>query len=444
MKVKIDKYPGLSIGKNGGLCFGGADLVKLAQQHGTPLWVMSEDVLRQSLQGIKSAFEKAYPDVAPVFATKAMSVKAVLKIAVQEGFGLDVASPGELFGGRASGCAAANMFLHGNFKKQEELEEALAAGVGRIVVDSFDEIEILDRVAGRMKKKAAVIMRANPGVEAHTFEQVKTGQLDSKFGLPVETGDALEGVRRILSKKNLVFKGIHLHIGSQILDPDPFHVAACRAMDFVVELKRSLGADVDDLDLGGGYPVRYASDHPLPPPAHFARAICSAVKASCKEHGLRRPRLIVEPGRAVVGPSALTLYTVGPVKHIPGVRDYVSIDGGLSDNPRPVMYGSVYEVLLANRPGAAGAMKTYRISGRHCETDTMFDNVLLPSPVYGDTLAVLTTGAYNHALSSNYNKFPRPAMVLVSKGKADVILRRETVDELYSHDEIPERLKKKK
>lgn len=441
MKVKIDKYPALEIGKNGKLHFGGADLTRLAKEFGTPLYVVSEDVLRDSMRGVRDSFAKIWPDTLAVYATKAMSVKAVLKIAVQEGFWLDVASAGELHGAKSAGCPMANVLLHGNFKKAEELEQAVAAGVGRIVVDSYEEIETLAGIAAAAGKKVKVLMRSNPGVEAHTFECLKTGMLDSKFGFPIETGDAMRAVKKILSKKNLAFMGIHQHIGSQILDPEPFNIAAGRAMDFIASIKRETGADVKELDLGGGLPVRYNSEHPLPAPRLFANAVCSAVKAGCKEHGLVRPRLMIEPGRSIVGMACVTLYTVGPVKNIPDVRNYVAIDGGLSDNPRPVMYGATYEVLLANRPRPVPSMKTYRIVGRHCETDTMFDNIQLPPPAQGDTLAVLTTGAYNHSLANNYNKFTRPAMVLVSGKRAELIVSRENVEELYAHDIIPARLR---
>lgn len=437
MKVKVEKYPGLSIGNNGHLCFSGADCVRLAKQFGTPLYVISEDVFRDTCRAQRAAFEKHCPDAHISFSTKALTALALMRIAVQEGLGLDASSPGELFGALKAGCKPENTILHGNFKKAEDLEFALGKKVGRIVVDSFEEIEELDAVARRMKVRARVQVRVNPGVEAHTFELLKVGMLDSKFGLPLQNGDALEAVRRILKKKNLDFMGVHYHIGSQILDPSPFRIAAERAMEFLLALRREAGATVRELNIGGGLPVRYDSRHPMPTPEQFARQVCGTVKKMAKDNGLDMPRIILEPGRSVAGPAGITLYTVGPVKHIPGIRDYVTVDGGLSDNVRPGLYGATYDGLLANKAASAARMKPFRVCGRHCETDTLFQSLHLPDPAYGDILAVLSTGAYNYSMSSNYNKFPRPAMVAVSKGKARLIMERETYADLYRKD-LPE------
>jgi diaminopimelate decarboxylase len=437
VKVKVEKYPGLCIGNNGNLKFSGADCVRLAKTFGTPLYVISEDIFRDMCRTQRAAFEKHCPNAHISFSTKALPVVALMRVAVQEGLGLDASSPGELFGALKAGCKPENTILHGNFKKQEDLAFALEHKVGRIVIDSFEEIEILDKVARKLKVKARVQVRVNPGVEAHTFELLKVGMLDSKFGLPLENGDALEAVRRIMKKKNLDFMGVHYHIGSQILDPVPFRVAAERAMNFLHVLHRDLNATVRELNIGGGLPVRYDSQHPMPTPAQFASQVCGTVKQMTKDFGLDVPRIILEPGRSVAGPAGITLYTVGPVKHIPGIRDYVTVDGGLSDNVRPGLYGATYDGLLANKAQAKGRMKSFRVCGRHCETDTLFQALPLPDPQYGDILAVLSTGAYNYAMSSNYNKFPRPAMVAVSKGKARLIMERETYADLYKKD-VPE------
>lgn len=434
MKVSPEKYPGLSINRRGHLEFGGADLIALAKKFGTPLYVISEDVLRQSCRERRQAFEKHYPDAHISFSTKALTIKAALRIAVEEGLGLDASSPGELYGAMSVGCPMENTILHGNFKKEEDLRFALEHGVGRIVIDSFEEIETLDRVARGMKLRARVQVRVNPGVEAHTFEMLKVGMLDSKFGLPLENGDAFAAVGRILKKKNLEFMGVHYHIGSQIFETEPFVISAERAMDFLLKIKTELGSDVRELNIGGGLPVRYDSKHPMPAPEKFARAVCGVIKARCKAHGLPLPRVILEPGRSVAGPAGITLYTIGPVKTIPGIRRYAAVDGGLSDNPRPGLYGATYEVLLARDPKPAGRVAAYRVCGRHCESDVLFDNAPLPDPKYGDILAVMSTGAYNHSMSSNYNKFPRPAMVMVKGGRAKEILRRQTYEDLYIHD----------
>ena len=434
MTVKVEKYPGLSVGDNGHLQFSGADCVSLAKKFGTPLYVISEDVLRDTCRIQRAAFEKYFPDAHISFSTKALPAVAVMRIAVQEGLGLDASSPGELFGALKAGCDPENTILHGNFKKTEDLVFALENRVGRIVIDSFEEIEALDKVARAMKTTARVQVRVNPGVEAHTFEMLKVGMLDSKFGLPLENNDALNAVARIVKKKHLEFMGIHYHIGSQILDPVPFRVSAERAMNFLHKLHQKLGVQVRELNIGGGLPVRYGSSHPMPAPGKFADQVCGAVKKLCADFGLELPRIILEPGRSVAGPAGITLYTVGPVKHIPGIRDYVSVDGGLSDNVRPGLYGATYDVLLANKAAAKTSRKKYRVCGRHCETDNLFNDLALADPQYGDIMAVLSTGAYNFSMSSNYNKFPRPAMVLVSRGKARLIMERESYADLYRKD----------
>ncbi len=427
--------------RKGRLCFGGADVVKLASEFGTPLYIVDENVLRGNCRAYKESFEAKYPNVTVILASKALMTLAVARIAASEGLAIDVASIGEMRGGVLAGVDPANMFYHGNFKKKEDLETALAWGIGCIVLDSAHEAEMLDKIARAKGITQKVLLRITPGVEAHVHEMVQVGKLDTKFGMPIESGLAFDLVKKITKLKNLDFFGIHYHIGSQILDPDPFRVSVQTVVAFMKELKGQLGLDIRALNVGGGYPVRYATRQALPAPEKFANAITSEVKKQIKANGLILPHLYLEPGRALVGPAGMTIYTVGPVKDIPGVRTYVSVDGGLSDNPRPALYDSVYEAVIANRADAKKGFVTCRVSGRHCETDTLIKDIDLASPVAGDILAVFTTGAYNHAMSSNYNKFPRPAMVLVNNGKADLIIARETYDELYRNDIIPERLK---
>jgi diaminopimelate decarboxylase len=440
VKVKVEKYPAMSV-KGGHLYFGGADTVGLAKKFGTPLYVFDEAVFRGNCRAFRKAFESRYEDTAVFFACKANAMLAAMRLAVAEGLGLDVASVGELAGAVRAGADPEKLIFHGNYKKEEEIEEALRIGVGRIVLDSDFEADTCDSVAKRLGVKARVMLRVTPGIDAHVHELVQVGKLDSKFGVPLKGGEALRLVGRIAKKKNLEFMGIHCHIGSQILDDEPHKLAVKRMVAFMAELRDEFGILVSDLDIGGGFPVRYDSKQGLPAPDLFAAAVCPILRSELRTKGLPEPRLMLEPGRGIAGPAGLTLYSIGPVKAIPGVRNYASVDGGLSDNPRPGLYGSLYEAVIANRMGETKGNKKYRISGRHCETDTLIPEIELADPRPGDILAVLTTGAYNYSMSGNYNKFPRPATVLVSGGKPEVVVRRETNEDLYKCEILPARLK---
>lgn len=434
MKVTPERFPGATIDGRGALRFGGADTVELAKRFGTPLYVMDGDMLRGICREFRDEFGKRYPGESLVlYASKALSALAVLRVAAEEGLGADAASPGELYGALKAGMPPERVYLHGNFKKAEELEYALKRGVGRIVVDSDDEAEALDAAAGRLRRKARALVRITPGVEAHVHEMVQVGKLDTKFGMPLQGGAALRIVKKILGLRNVELCGVHFHLGSQILDTAPYALGVERGLDFLAELKKRLGYEAAEFDIGGGFPVRYTSAQPLPAVGRFAGAVVKSLVRGLKERGLAAPKLLLEPGRALVSPTTLTLYTVGPVKRIPGVRTYVSVDGGISDNPRPALYGSVYEAVIANRAGAR-ADGRYRVCGRHCESDNLIMETPLAAPKRGDVMAVFTTGAYNFSMSSNYNKFPRPAMVMLEGGRARVIVKREKMEELYARD----------
>jgi diaminopimelate decarboxylase len=440
MTVKIEKYPAAEV-KNGRLWFGGADTVKLAERFGTPLYVFDEDTFRANCRAYRSAFARRYPDSAVFYSSKANTMAAAVALALDEGLGLDVGSAGELEGALMAGADPKKLLYHGNYKKAEELERALRLGVGRIVLDSAHEADSVDAIAGRLKMKARVLLRVTPGIDAHVHEMVQVGKLDTKFGVPLAGGAAKELVSRILKKRNINFMGIHFHIGSQILDGEPYGLAVKRAAAFMAELRNSYGVEVRDLDIGGGFPVRYDSRQTPPAAEKFAGAICAALKAGLKAAGLPAPRLMLEPGRSLAGPAGMTLYTVGPVKSIPGVRNYAAVDGGLSDNPRPALYGSLYEAVIAGRPASKKGLKKYRVSGRHCETDTLIPEIMLADPKPGDVLAVFTTGAYNYSMSGNYNKFPRPATVLLRRGRPEIVVRRETPEDLYKCETLPSSVK---
>lgn len=429
------------INSHGHLEIGGCDTVELAQRFGTPLYVLDEALIRQNCRSYKRAFGAHLPAVDIAYAGKALLTTAICRLMQQEDMSLDVASEGELYTALQADFPPERIKLHGNFKKESLLCMALEHNVGRIVVDSLLELRELSRVAGEMGKTAPILLRIAPGVKASTHAAIMTGQEDTKFGLSLRD-QARKGVKMALELPHLELHGLHVHIGSQLLDTDAFK----RAVEVMTEFMACMAAEFNfvckQLDLGGGLGIRYQEDDRPPTIEEFAEAIATTLKKSCAAHHLPLPELILEPGRSIVGEAGTTLYTVGVVKHIHGVRTYVSVDGGLSDNPRPVMYDAVYRAIVANKAAQEPVMEGVRISGAHCETDTLIADVALQEVEPGDIIAVFATGAYNHSMASNYNRFCRPAMILVHDGQADLIYKREELADLVRQDIIPEHLQK--
>lgn len=435
-----------TINSNGHLEIGGCDTIELAERFGTPLYVMDEALIRQNCREYVKGFKSRYENSTIAFAGKAFLPIAMCRILQQEGFGLDVASGGELYTALKAGFPVESLFVHGNFKTDKELRMALEAGAGRIVVDNVYELERLNSLALGMGKRADILFRLTPGVDPHTHRLISTGQEDSKFGINIKNGDALAAVKRALECPGVTFRGIHCHVGSQLLDLDA-HVGAIPVMvGFARQVYDETGVMVEEINTGGGLGICYVEDHQPPTIDQFAETMVNSFLTAIENAGLpNKPRLIQEPGRSIVGPAGITLYTAGPIKRVPivddpGYRIYVAVDGGLSDNPRPQMYEAVYEALVANRANEARS-QTVTISGRHCETDLLIQDTRLAKVEPGDVIAVQCTGAYNSSMASNYNKFTRPAVVLVSDGNAELIVERETVDDLVRRDLIPDRLK---
>ncbi len=425
----------------GHLTFGGHDCVALVEQFGTPLWVVDEQLLRSNARTYKVVIEEKYPGQAEVlYASKALPSLAIDKIVWQEGLSLDVASAGELYCALEAGVPASSCYMHGNFKSLAELQMALGKGVKRIIVDSIEELEIISALAGEADLTADILLRVTPGIKPKTHTYIQTGQIDTKFGFGIATGQAMKAIKRALELPNLKLWGVHQHIGSQIFGLESFEVASTLVMAFLKEVLHETGFWPEELNSGGGLGIRYLADDAPPSVEQYLDAVIKPIIKECDELARPYPKLMIEPGRGIVGEACITLYTVGPVKEVPGVRKYIAVDGGLSDNPRPALYEAVYTVLLANK-AKQEATEQVTVSGKHCETDVLFRDVVLPKPEPGDILCVMTTGAYNYAMSSNYNKFPRPAMVLLSNGKAEVIVRRETLADLISHEVLPDRLK---
>jgi diaminopimelate decarboxylase len=432
------------INEAGHLEIGGCDAVGLAREFGTPLYVLDEAAVRERCRAFRQAFQRHYPDASVAYAGKALMTLAVVRIMDEEGMHLDVASGGELYTALQAGFPPERITLHGNYKSDAELQLALESRIGRIVVDSLEEVAQLARLAAGRARPVDVLLRLAPGVDPHTHGKISTGQDDTKFGMNVGDGSAARGVAAILAQPQLHLRGFHAHVGSQLLDTEAHEAAADAVCRFVGTIRATHDLVAEEIVLGGGLGIRYLPDQQPPSVDAFAGAVTAAFCRALDRYRLGRPHLGMEPGRSIVGEAGVTLYTVGPIKQVPiaeapGQRTYVAIDGGLSDNPRPLMYEARYQALVANR-ATARPTQTVRVSGKHCETDTLLPSVELPDTHPGDILAVLTTGAYNYAMASNYNRFTRPAMVLVRDGRADLIVRRETWEDLLRSDVVPERL----
>jgi diaminopimelate decarboxylase len=432
----------MRINSEGHLEIGGCDTVCLAREFGTPLYVMDEELLRSQCRAYREELARIYPDSAVLYASKALMTQAVCKIIQEEGLGLDVVSGGELYTASQAEFPLHQVFFHGNNKSPEELKMALEYGVGQIVVDNLYELEKVNRLAAAKGTKAKILFRLTPGIEAHTHSYTQTGQQDSKFGLGIQDGVAKEVIKHALTLPWVDVIGVHCHIGSQIFDIQPFKLAVKIMFDFLEDLRQSLGFVVSVLDMGGGLGVVYhEGDHPA------AVKDCVALIAnSVLEEAARRkyplPKLVLEPGRSLVGEAGTTLYTVGSIKEIPNIRCYLAVDGGMADNPRVALYQAKYEGMIVNKANQ-NVSKLVTVTGKCCESgDMLIWDIQLANPESGDTLAVFTTGAYNFSMASNYNRLPRPAMVLVNKGQAELIVARETYQDLISLDRIPDRLKK--
>ena len=424
------------VNSDGHLMIGGCDTVDLAAQYGTPLYVFDEGLIRKRCREYLDAFGERYPKTEIAYAAKAALTKALARIMDQEGMALDVASAGELHTALEAAFPAERIKMHGNFKSETEMRMAIEAGVGRIVADSLSELDQLDALAGELGLRAELLIRVRPGIDTHTHELIQTGQVDSKFGVGIYGGEAEAAVRKALATENLNLRGLHCHIGSQLLELDGFERAVDLMVEFIAQLRDETGWECEDLDLGGGLGIRYTEQDQPPTVAELADLMCPHLLAKLAEHSLPQPRLILEPGRSIVGEAGVTIYTVGVVKDIPDLRTYVSVDGGLSDNPRPALYDAVYEAVVANKADQEPS-EHVRVAGKHCETDTLIEDAKIQPVEPGDLLAVFATGAYNHAMASNYNRFTRPAVVLCADGRAELIVRRETLADIVSHDVVP-------
>ncbi|MCQ2458547.1 MAG: diaminopimelate decarboxylase [Clostridia bacterium] len=422
--------------QGGHLTFGGLDTVELAKQYGTPLYLMDEDRIRHNIRVYTEAIAKYMPAGSGIlYASKAASFKEMYRIAGQEGIGVDVVSPGELMTAAAAGFDLSNVFFHGNNKTDDDIWLAMDQGIGYFVVDNAEELAVIDREADTRGIVQKILLRLTPGIDPHTYAAINTGKVDSKFGTAIETGQAEQLTVYALSLKHVRLSGFHCHVGSQVFAEDVFERSASVMLEFAAGIRAKTGYTAGMIDLGGGYGVRYVDSDPYLDIAKKIRGVAQSVRATCIRLSMEPPAILLEPGRSIVADAGMTLYTVGTVKHIPGYRNYVSIDGGMSDNPRYALYGARYTVLPADRLNEERKM-VCTLAGRCCESgDVIQDNILMPEDIgRGDLVAVCTTGAYNYSMASNYNRIGRPPVVMLQGGESRIAVRRESLDDLLRLD----------
>ncbi len=421
------------INPRGQLTIGGCDTLALAQEYGTPLYLLDEATLRNRCRSFRQEFERRHPDSRILYASKAYINPALARIFNEEGLGLDVVSGGELAVAQRAGFPLDRVYFHGNNKTPEELTLAVAQGIGRVVVDSFHELELLDRIAGEAGKVQDILVRVSPGIDPHTHVHTTTGVLDSKFGFSIQTGHAAQAIRQALAARHLKLRGLHFHLGSPIFELEPYQAATDLVLRFAAGFREE-GLELAEFSPGGGFAIAYTRQQHPPAIGQYAETIVSTMKAACRELGLALPQLLIEPGRAIIGPAGVALYKVGAIKDIPGVRKYVSVDGGMGDNIRPALYQAVYEVVAAGKAGQE-PVEQVTIAGKYCESgDVLARDVTLPKLERGDVLALPAAGAYCPSMASTYNLNPRPPIVLVGGGRSRLIRRRESYQDLMRCD----------
>ncbi len=422
--------------RGGELYFGEHSCCKLAKKYGTPLYIMDEARIRRNCREYVSAIKEAFGGGSmAIYASKAASFKRIYEIIREEGLGADVVSSGEIYTALKAGFPMEKAFFQGNNKTDEDIRFAIESGVGYFVCDNAEEVEAIDAIAGEMGVSQKILLRLTPGIDPHTYAAVATGKVDSKFGTAIETGQAEEIAAFALSKKNIELAGFHCHVGSMVFESSTFVRSAEIMLEFIADIKKKYGYEAKILDLGGGYGVRYVAGQPKISISENIKEVARFIIEKCLKLGISRPDVIFEPGRSIVADAGMTLYTAGTVKKIRGYKNYVSVDGGMTDNPRYALYQSQYTVVTANRPEPAGTIKCDLV-GRCCESgDIIQPEVDFPADIKrGDIVAVLTTGAYNYSMASNYNRIPRPPVVMVDGDKDYVAVKRESLEDLILND----------
>lgn len=427
----------LSVNEKGHLCLGGADVCDLAAKHGTPLYLMDENKIREKCRIYVNAMREAFgEDALPLYASKAASFKQIYRIIMSEGMGTDLVSSGELYTAESVGFPLSKAYFHSNNKTYADIDYAIDAGVGYFVVDNVEELDSINNIAKSKGVRQKILLRLTPGIDPHTYAAVATGKVDSKFGSAIETGQAEQIAKYASELENIELCGFHCHVGSQVFDSDVFLHASDIMLDFITLMQKKYGFVTRELDLGGGYGVPYLEGDPTIDIAANIRLVASHMKAHCESLGISLPSVRMEPGRSIVADSGMTVYTAGTVKRIPGYKNYVSVDGGMADNPRYALYRSSYTVCLANRMNSTAPTFNCTVAGRCCESgDLIQENVTLPADIVrGDIIAVLTTGAYNYSMSSNYNRLQKPPVVMIKDGSDYLAVKRETLADICKND----------
>ncbi|MEX1023380.1 MAG: diaminopimelate decarboxylase [Dehalococcoidia bacterium] len=423
-----------TLSEAGRLAIGGCDVRDLVARFGTPLYVYDTATIRRQCEDYLGAFRAEYPDTHVLYASKAFLNRPFARFIAEQGLGFDAVSGGEIALLQSAGVDMTTVYFHGNNKSATELLLAVQAGTGRIVIDNEDEVALVEAAAAREGVTQPVLIRISPGVDGHTHEKTNTALLDSKFGLPIVTGAAERAVKAIADSPHLDFRGLHIHVGSPIFELQPYALAIEIVAEFMADIRDRLGIEVDEFSPGGGFAVAYSQDQEPETPAKYARVIAGTLKREADKHGLKLPRMTIEPGRSLVGRAGVALYTVGARKFVPGVRTFVSVDGGMADNIRPSMYGARYEGIAADRP-LDPAEETVTIAGKYCESgDLLIRDAELPRLRAGEILAVPAAGAYQVAMESNYNLAYRPPIVMVEDGEPRIIRRRQTLEDLVALD----------
>ena len=428
----------IDISEDGHLLFAGRDTVEMIKKYGSPMFLMDEERIRHNCRVYKSALERNFgADAIALYASKAASFKRIYEIIGEEGLGCDVVSCGEIYTAKRAGFHLSKAYFHSNNKTDADIEYAIENGIGYFVCDNEEEVFAINRIAGEKGVRQKILLRLTPGIDPHTYAAVATGKVDSKFGSAIETGQAEAITRIALAQKNVILSGFHCHVGSQVFDAEVYLSSTKIMLDFIKLIKDTVGYEADELDLGGGFGVRYVEEDPTLNIGDKIDELASFIKSYVSELGLRMPAIRLEPGRSIIADTCLTLYTVGTVKIIPGYKSYVSVDGGMTDNPRFALYGSKYTVLPAISSDD-DELESVSVVGRCCESGDIIQNdVLLPRDMKrGDLIATLTTGAYNYSMASNYNRLPRAAVVMLNEGESYLAVRRETPEDVASLDVI--------
>ncbi len=428
-------YDNLSVNEKGRLTVGGIDTTELAAEYGTPLYIIDEDVVRKNCRTYTQAMRKYFgEDAAPLYASKALCVKSIYPVIQSEGMCADVVSPGEIYTALAAGFPTEKMFFHGTNKTDDDIEYGVEAGIGYFVVDNLNELKSLDRIAGAKGVCQNVLLRLTVGLDPHTLEAINTGRVDSQFGVPIDTGQAEIFVREALECSSIKVAGFHSHIGSQIFETDSFVRQIDILTEFAAHMEHETGYHMEVFNIGGGFGVRYTESDPVMDIEGRIREISEHLDSKCREYGINKPVIYMEPGRSIAADAGVTLYTAGGVKEVPGYRNYVTVNGGMTDNPRYALYKSQYTVLNASRMKEAADYEC-TVAGRCCESgDRIAEGIRIARPERGDLIAVLTTGAYNYSMASNYNRIPRPAMIMISEGKAKLAVRRESFEDMIRNE----------